>query len=49
VEVVAKGQSPNIEQFAQWLEIGPSFARVESVKSSPITLTEDVKEFTIRR
>ena len=40
VEVLAQGEAPNIDAFAEWLHRGPPLARVDSVQREPADIVE---------
>jgi acylphosphatase len=48
VEINAAGESKAIEQFINWCNHGPKFARVEKVVTEPLQATVENESFEIR-
>lgn len=47
VKVLALGESGNMEHFVQALKLGPAYAHIESVSTSPVQHTKEYNEFKI--
>lgn len=47
VEVVAKGDDKDLDQFIEKLRKGPAFALVRDIEIDEISLTENFKDFRI--
>ena len=48
VEVLAQGDTADVESFCEWLRKGPSFARVEDLSVKDVPVDPNLRNFGVR-
>lgn len=48
VEVFAQGPLSRVDEFVEWLAVGPQAARVDAVRLTPVEVDPTIRRFTIR-
>lgn len=48
VEILAQGEKANLEEFLDWTQAGPRFARIDKVEHTWTKLTKSFSDFEIR-